>query len=249
MEIIVIANLKGGAGKTSTAAALWYWLNQHGKPALGIDLDSQANFTYTAKATVQDNIMDILQGADINTAIQETAGGDIIPASYSLNSADITLTGKGKALALKKALAKLSKHYDYVVIDTEPHIGLLTINALTAAHKVIIPTQADIFSLQGISQLWRNIQDIKRMGANPSLSVDGILITRYSNRATLSKEIKESLESIACKMGTRLYKTTIRESISVKEAQIGQKSLFAITPRSKAAQDYEAFIAEVLQDN
>ena len=246
MDIIAIANQKGGAGKTSTAAALWYWLNSHGKPTLAIDLDAQANLTYTAGASMEGlSIFHVLQGQNINKAIQTVTGGDIIPASYELNGADIALSGKPKAL--KTALSKLSKQYEYVILDTEPHLGALSVNALTAAHRVIIPTQADIFSLQGIKQIWRNIKEIRQRGLNPSLKVDGLLITRYSNRATLSKEMRELLETTARKMETKVYQATIREAVAVKESQVCKTSVFDMTPPSKVIADYEAFISEVLK--
>jgi chromosome partitioning protein len=250
MQVITVANQKGGAGKTTTAAALWWYLNDHGKPTLGIDLDAQGNFSYCtgADADQELNIYDVLEGEDINKAIQTVGGGDVIPSTYSLNSADVSLTGKGKATRLKKALTGLSKHYDYVVVDTEPHLGILSINALTASDRVIIPTQADVFSLQGIKQLWQNIRDVKKAGLNPSLSVDGLLLTRYNKRALLSQEVKEILEATAQKMETRLYKTAIRESISVKESQLSKASIFKATPKSNAAADYEAFVLEFLQN-
>ena len=250
MQVITVANQKGGAGKTTTAAALWWYLNDHGKPTLGIDLDAQGNFSYCtgADADQEPNIYDVLEGEDINKAIQTVGGGDVIPSTYSLNSADVSLTGKGKATRLKKALTGLSKHYDYVVVDTEPHLGILSINALTASDRVIIPTQADVFSLQGIKQLWQNIRDVKKAGLNPSLSVDGLLLTRYNKRALLSQEVKEILEATAQKMETRLYKTAIRESISVKESQLSKASIFKATPKSNAAADYEAFVLEFLQN-
>jgi chromosome partitioning protein len=113
---------------------------------------------------------------------------------------------------------------------------------------VIIPTQADVFSLQGIKQLWQNIRDVKKAGLNPSLSVDGLLLTRYNKRALLSQEVKEILEATAQKMETRLYKTAIRESISVKESQLSKASIFKATPKSNAAADYEAFVLEFLQN-
>lgn len=251
MQVITVANQKGGAGKTTTAAALWWYLNDHGKPTLGIDIDAQGNFSYCtgADADQEPTIYEVLQGEDINKAIQTTAGGHVIPSTYSLNSADIALTGKGKATRLKKAIAGLAQHYDYVIVDTEPHLGILSINALTASDRVIIPTQADVFSLQGIKQLWQNIRDVKESGLNPSLSVDGLLLTRYNKRALLSQEVKELLATTAKKMETRLYKTAIRENISVKESQLSKASIFKATPKSNAATDYESFILEFLQDN
>lgn len=249
MHTIAIANQKGGAGKTSTAAALWYWMNANGYKALGIDLDAQGNLSYTVNAAAGGpsiyDALDIKQptitAAD---AVQHLAGGDFIPASFALNGADITIQGKGREYRLREALAPLNDSYDFAIIDTEPHLGILTVNALTAADRVILPTQADMFSLQGIAQLWSNIRMIVESGANPSLKVDGILLTRYNARTTIARDLKDLLQATAEKMGTRLYDTTIREATAVKESQARQESIFKTAPGSHVAHDYESFIKE-----
>ena len=130
-------------------------------------------------------------------------------------------------------------------MDTPPALGILTINALTACDSVIIPAQADIYSLQGVEQLAETIKPVKKY-TNPTLTIEGILLTRYSPRSVLSREVAELAEQLAAKLGTRLFKTTIREAIAVKEAQISQRSLFSYAPKAKVTEDYSRFIAEIL---
>lgn len=248
MKIITIANQKGGAGKTSTAAALWFYLNAHGKKALAIDMDAQCNLTFTAGATAGGGtILGVLSGEiEPAAAIQHTPNGDIIPATLLLNGADVTLNLLGREYLLRKALDKITG-YDFVIIDTPPHLGVLTVNALQVATNVIIPTQADIFSAHGIVQLYSNIETIRRGYNNPTLKVDGILLTRFSDRTILSRDIQESLLETAEQMGTRVYKATIREAVAVKEAQVKKQSIFDAAPGSNIAKDYTEFINEFLE--
>lgn len=247
MEIITIANEKGGAGKTSTAAALWYWLNAHGRKALAVDLDPQCNLSYCLGAAgVKPSVFGVLtQETEAAAAIAHTMAGDVIPADKMLAMADRVIAETGKEYRLKEALEPVAADYQYCVVDTAPHLGVLTVNALTAARRVVIPTQADVFSLLGIGQLWENIQTVRKY-CNPSLQVDGILLTRYSTRAVLSRQMQETLEQTARQMGTRLYRATIREAIAVKECQLQNVSIFE--HGGKVGADYEAFIAELLEE-
>ena len=140
----------------------------------------------------------------------------------------------------------LAGSYDYVIIDTPAALGTLTINALTAANSVIIPVQADIYSLQGIEQLNQTIEAVKKY-CNPALYIRGILATRYNGRAIISKDMLSNFEEAAGQLNTRLYSTPIRECISIKEAQASQQNIFEYAPRSNAAKDYNAFIDEFLE--
>ena len=181
-------------------------------------------------------------------AIQHTDGfGDIIVSSKALSGADGFITVTGKEYRLKEALEKVCDMYDYIIIDTPPALGILTVNALTACHSVIIPAQAEIYSLQGIEQLSETMKPVRKY-CNPQLDIAGILLTRYSQRTVLSREVAEMAKQLAQKLGTKIFSTSIRENISVKEAQISQKSLFEYAPNSNAAKDYAAFIEELLSD-
>lgn len=246
METIAIISRKGGVGKTATVQALGAGLMRRGKKVLFIDLDSQINLTDGLGADAEGlSCMDLLTGnATAQEVIQQTPQGNILPGSETLAGADTAIDGKDKEYRLKKAIEALQ--YDYIIIDTPAQLGTLTINALTAASRVIIPVQADMYSLNGIGQLSKAVDAVKKY-CNPELYIDGILITRYSARAVISREMRENLQEAAGQLNTRLYSTPIRECISIKEAQACQQDIFSYAPKSHAAQDYEAFINEFLE--
>lgn len=249
MKVIVIASRKGGTSKTSTAHALGAGLKRTGNRVLYCDLDSQANLTYAIGAKQgRYSCMDMLTGKiPAVQVIQRTDQGDILPGSADLAAADTVLTSTGKEYRLRECLAPVRNAYDYVVIDTPAQLGTLTINALTAADGVIIPVQADIFSLQGMDLLADAIQSVKRY-TNPALDVLGVLITRYNGRAVLSRDMRELLQQSAEQLGTKLFNTVIRECISVKEAATVQQDIFSYAPRSNAAKDCNAFLSELLNE-
>lgn len=248
MKTIAIANRKGGVGKSTTAAALMAGLTSKGYKVLAIDLDAQRNLTSTMRAKADSKTaLGVLTG-DITAkeAIRQTESGDIIPASKALSGADATITDTGKEYRLKEALEPIEGVYDYCIIDCPPALGILTVNALTAANYVIIPAQADIYSLEGIEDLQETIQPVRKY-CNPQLEIEGILLTRYSPRSILSRDVTTLAEQLAGKLGTFLYKATIREAVAVKEAQISQQSLFTYSPKAKVTEDYRAFIDELLE--
>lgn len=247
MEIVAIINRKGGVGKTATAQALGAGLKAKGKKVLFIDLDSQANLTYGVGATSkQIDIMEVLTGEEeISDAVQHTKQGDIIAGSEALAAADKTIVDTGKEYRLKEALNEISKDYDYIIIDTPAQLGTLTINALTAAHSVIIPVQAEVFSLQGIGQLNKTIEAVKKY-CNKDLFIKGILTTRYNGRAVISKDMQANLKAIAEQLNTKVYKTPIRECTAIKEAQASQMDIFSYAPKCNASLDYLSFVEEFL---
>lgn len=247
MEIVAVVNRKGGIGKTATAQALGAGLIRKGHSVLFLDLDSQTNLSFSLGAKTNGlTSMDIMTGkGKIQNAIQNTPQGDIIAGSETLAGADMTIDGKGKEYHLKKALEGIAGIYDYVVIDTPAALGTLTINALTAAASAVIPVQADIYSLQGIGQLNKAIEAVKKH-SNHDLYIRGILITRYNGRAVLSKDMQANLQDAAKQLNTKLYSTPIRECIAIKEAQACQQDIFSYAPNSNAAKDYEVFVNEFL---
>lgn len=248
MKTIAIINQKGGVGKSTTASQLASGLSLKGYRTLSVDLDAQGNLSYTAGARTDGaTALGVLTG-EVKTedAIQHTQSGDIIPANKALAGADAFIADTGKEYRLKEALESVSGSYDFCIIDTPPALGILTINALTACNSVIIPAQADIYSLQGIEQLAETMKPVKKY-CNPALAIEGILLTRYSPRSVLSRDIADLAEQLAEKLGTKLFKATIREAIAVKEAQISQQSLFAYAPKAKVTEDYNAFVEEVLR--
>lgn len=246
VKIMSIINQKGGVGKTTTAEAITAGLNLKGYKVLAIDLDAQCNLSYTAGADTDGiTITDVLtKDVTAREAIQHLPRGDIMPASRALTGADTFIKDTGKEYRLKEVLEPIKKEYQYIILDTPPALGILTVNALTASDSVIIPAQADIYSLQGIRQLWDTIQPVKKY-CNSELYIEGILLTRYNGRTILSRDIKDMLERLARTLETRVFKTTIREAVTVKEAQINQQSLFDYAPKAKVTEDYKNLIKEL----
>lgn len=247
METIAIINRKGGVGKTATAQALGAGLAAKGKKVLYVDLDSQTNLSYVLGAdTEQQSSMDLLlHETTAKQAIQHTPQGDIIAGSEDLAAADTQITENRKEYRLKEALEELTPLYDYVIIDTPAALGTLTINALTASQSAIVTVQPDAFSLQGLGQLNKAIETVKKY-CNHDLQIKGILLTRFTYRPVLSRDMLSNMEDAAEQLNTFVYEKPIRECISVKEAQASQQDIFTYAPRSNAAIDYKAFIDEFL---
>lgn len=247
VKILSVLSRKGGTGKTTTTQALGNALTKKGYRVLFIDLDSQQNLTYSVGAKITDKTMyEVLVGnLDITQAIQTTAQADIVPASERLSNADKLLNTVGDEFKLQEQLDKVKRKYDYILIDTPAQLGILNASTLIASHGVIIPAQADIYSLQGISLLNGTIEPIKKH-YNKNLKIEGILITRFNSRSTLSKAMKTNLEEIAKELNTKLFKTCIRECTAVKEASMLKQSIYDYAPKSNATMDYNAFVEELL---
>ena len=214
---------------------------------LYVDLDAQGNLSHSMKANNKAiTSLEVLTGtAAAADAIVNTPQGDLIPASPALASADTILTETGKEYRLKEALSTISDRYDYCLLDTPPALGTLTVNALTACNSVLITTQADIYSLQGIGQLARTIQTVQKY-CNNALDILGMVITRYNARAVLTKNMTEMIEDTAKQLHTSVYTTKIRECVAIKEAQAMQQDIFTYSSSSNAAKDYENLLNEIL---
>jgi len=248
-KIVTIANQKGGVGKSTTADFLAEGLALKGKRALLVDLDSQQSITLTAGADPDSpTSYELMLGqASAKQAVQKREGrSDILPASRSLALLDTELTGAGRERRLRGALEPILDAYDYVVLDTPPSLGIVTLSALTAADLLVIPAQADLYSLQGISQLYETVEAV-RGHTNQALELAGILLTRHQPRTILSRDMSEAAAQAAEAMGTFLYKAFIREGVAVKEAQASQESIYAYAPKSKAALGYMSFVEEFLE--
>jgi chromosome partitioning protein len=248
MKTIAIINQKGGVGKTTTALTLAVGLRRKGFRTLLVDLDPQINLTMTTgTGRASKTALGVLtEEVTAKEAIQQSRNfGDLIPASKNLTGADSFITGTGKEYTLREALEPISKDYDYCIIDTPPALGILTVNALTACQEVIIPAQADLYSLQGITQLLETIGPVKKY-TNPDITIRGILLTRFNPRTTLSREVQDLMKEKAKELGTTLFQATIREAIAVKESQILGENLFSYKPSANVTKDYEQFIEEFI---
>ena len=247
--IYAVINQKGGVGKSTVAGVLLSGLTKRGFKTLAVDLDAQGNLSFSAGAdtSCKKTSFELLtEKCSVSDLIQHTEQGDIIPSSRSLSGADAFITNTGKEYRLKEALEQIKNFYDYIILDTPPALGILTVNALTASDSVIIPAQADVYSLQGIAQLSETIELVKKY-CNPDLKISGILLTRYSARAVLNRNISDMMQEQAKNLDTRLFKTSIREAVAVREAQISQKSIFDYAPKANITEDFQNFINELLE--
>lgn len=244
--IITVINQKGGTGKTTTAAAMLAYYEQAGIKALGIDLDPQCNLTLSLGAKQnRANALGLLTGqADPESTIQRANYTDCIAGAPELSGADIMFNEDiGKAYKLKKALKSIQGKYEHIIIDSPPALGTLSVNALTASDGVIIPCQAELFSVQGLSQLSNTLEQIREY-TNPGIKILGVLLTRHNARATLSRDFQEIIKREAEKLGTSIFNTVIRESVTVKEALAMQQSIYKDSQTNGAA-DYTAFMQEL----
>lgn len=196
------------------------------------------------------NLYDVFKGEKTvkETIVPVRLGFDLLPGSLLLAAADSEFTQTGREYMLKEALDSIKEQYDYIVIDTPPTLGILVTNALTAADKLIIPVGAgDIFSLQGLTQFYGIIQNVRKY-CNHELQISGLLITRYNSRSNVNQALKGQVQQIAEQMETKVFKATIRESVSVKESQLLKEDLFEqwhhVLMQQKLIQ---AFIREFLE--
>lgn len=247
MKILAMANQKGGVSKTTTTQAITTLLNKQGKKTLSIDLDPQGNLSFAMDANLDDTptIYNVLKGElkaiDI---LQSTESGDILPANILLSGADTEFTSTGREYLLKEAIQEILQQYEYIIIDCPPSLSILTINAFVASDYIVVPSLADVFSLQGMAQLNNTIQSVKKY-CNPSLKVAGILLTRFNQRTNLSNHIQKLLDNATKSMGTILFNTVIRNSISLQESQYQRENMIDYNGKSNALLDYAEFLKEL----
>jgi chromosome partitioning protein len=247
MQVIAFANQKGGVAKTTTTLNLAVALSESGHRVLCVDLDPQGNLTMSQGIdpdTVEKSLYHVLVDRMPIKEIIEHREVDIAVASIDLAGAEIAMSTQiGRERSLQKALAQVADEYDYVCIDTPPSLGLLTINALTAADKVIVPVQCEYLSMRGLVQL-QNTLEMIRENLNPDVQIEGILPTMLDTRTIHAKEAVEILEE---NFGDLVFKSRIRKAIKFAEAPVKGSSVLKYDPQSNAAQCYRDLAEEVLE--
>jgi len=251
-KIVAICNQKGGVGKTSTAVSMASCIALEGRKTLLIDLDPQGNATSGVgidKSQVQKSIYDaLLDSAPVQELILQTQVSNlhIVPSNQDLSGIEVELVGElSREGRLRKALTSLDSSFDIVVIDCPPSFGLLTINALTAANSVIIPIQCEYYALEGLSQLIKTITLI-RDNLNPSLEVEGIVMTMADYRTKLTQEV---IDEVRKHFGPKVYQTVIPRNIRLSEAPGFGKPIFLYDKDSEGAKKYKELTKEFMLNN
>src|SRR3954463_10457482 len=245
-QVIVLANQKGGVAKTTTTLNLGVAFVEQGLKVLLVDLDPQGNLTMSQGMnpdSIERSMFDVLvHRLPIQEVIQHTEV-DVAVSSIDLAGAELALSSMiGRERALEKALTGVRDNYDYVLIDTPPSLGLLTINALVASNGVIVPVQCEYLSLRGLVQL-ENTLSMIRENLNPEVGIQGILPTMYDNRTLHSREAVEILEE---NFGDLVFGTRIRKTIRYAEAPVKGSSVLKYDPTGTAAEAYRDLAKEVL---
>jgi chromosome partitioning protein len=247
-QVLAFANQKGGVAKTTTTLNLGVALRERGLRVLCIDLDPQGNLTMSQGLNpdaIERSMFDVLVHRLPIEQVIERREIDIAVASIDLAGAELALSSQiGRERALEKALAPIKDRYDYILIDTPPSLGLLTINAFVAATGVIVPVQTEYLSLRGLAQLQSTLQMV-RENLNPSVDIIGILPTMYDRRLTHSREADEILRE---NFGELVYNTRIRKTIRFAEAPVKGSSVLAYEPQGEAAELYRDLAKEVLEN-
>lgn len=240
-QIISIVNHKGGVGKTTSVSSLGVALARMGKRVLLVDLDAQGNLTDTLTQTPGDrSIYDSLRTLETLPVVNIREGLDLCPSSIDLVSMDLELADKReREFRLSQLLQGLD--YEYILLDCPPSLGLLTINALTASTKVIIPLTPEALPAKGLGTLLDIIERTKET-LNPGLSLGGILITRY-NRRKINRLVEETLRET---FGDSVFKTKIRENVDISESPLQGMDIYSYSPNSIGAKDYESLALEVV---
>ena len=246
-QVIAFANQKGGVAKTTTTLNLGVALSEHGLKVLAIDLDPQGNLTMSQgwnPDEIERSNFDVLVHKLPITEIIRRGEIDVAVSSIDLAGAELALSSMiGRERALEKALLPVRDNYDFILVDTPPSLGLLTVNALVAADSVIVPVQCEYLSLRGLVQL-ENTLEMVRENLNPEVSIIGIVPTMFDKRITHSREADEILRE---NFGDLVYQTRIRKTIRFAEAPVKGTSVLGYEPSGEAAEMYRDLAKEVLR--
>lgn len=244
MVVYTIVNQKGGCGKTTTVLAMLSYFKMVGKKALAIDFDPQCSLTALTKASGGLTIVDVLaDDVPLMDVVQKTSYGDVVACSQELLSLEDQIAGDNLSV-LKKAVSKVSKFYDYVLIDCQPGLSGLPVAAMVACNGLIIPSTASLPVLYSIGQLGNTIKAARKR--NPRMKVEGILLVMFNERLKVSKLMKETAEQVAGKLGTKVFASTVPKGVAVEEAYAMYEGLFQYAKGSRPAEMYGRFVCELI---